>query len=34
LEDPGIYGRIILTGSKVSRMGGVDWIDLAVDRDV
>jgi hypothetical protein len=28
LEDPGVDGRIILKW-----MGGMDWIDLAQDRD-
>jgi hypothetical protein len=34
LEDPGIDERIILRWiSSGSGMGGVDWIDLAEDRD-
>jgi hypothetical protein len=33
LEDPGIDGRIILNGSLRSGMGGMDWIDMARDRD-
>jgi len=31
LEDPGVDGRIIL--SVGSGMWGMDWIDLAQDRD-
>jgi hypothetical protein len=34
LEHLGKYGRIILKGSSRNRMGcGMDWIDLAQDRD-
>jgi len=33
LEDPGVDGRIKKNGSSVSGMGGIDWIDLAQDRD-
>jgi hypothetical protein len=33
LEDPDVDGRIILNGSSRSGMGGMDWIDLAQDRD-
>jgi hypothetical protein len=31
LEDPDIDGRIILRW--IFRSGGMDWIDLALDRD-
>jgi hypothetical protein len=30
-EDPGVYGRIIVDLQKVG--WGMDWIDLAEDRD-
>jgi hypothetical protein len=33
LEDPGIGGRIILTHLKEITWEGMDWIDLAQDRD-
>jgi hypothetical protein len=33
LEDPGVDGRIILNGSSRSGMGGMEWIDMAQDRD-
>jgi hypothetical protein len=34
LEHLGIYGRIILKGSSRNRVAcGMDWIDLAQDRD-
>jgi len=34
LEDPGIDGIIFYEdGSSGSEMGGMDWIDLAQDRD-
>jgi hypothetical protein len=33
LENRGIDGRIILDGSSESGMGGMDWIDMAQDRD-
>jgi hypothetical protein len=33
LEDPGVDGRIILKWIFESGWGGVDWIDLAQDRD-
>jgi hypothetical protein len=33
LEDPGIDGRIILKWIFERLGGGVDWIDLAQDRD-
>jgi hypothetical protein len=33
LEDPGIDGRIILKLICKKRGGGLDWIDLAQDRD-
>jgi hypothetical protein len=33
LEDPGVDGRIILKRSSRSGMGGMDWIDMAQDRD-
>jgi hypothetical protein len=33
LEDPGADGRIILNRMSKSGIGGMDWIDLAKDRD-
>jgi len=33
LEDPGIDGRIILRWIFRKWVGGMDWIDLAQDRD-
>jgi hypothetical protein len=36
LEDPGVDGRIILKGTHKTGAGGVggmDWIDLSLDRD-
>jgi hypothetical protein len=33
LEDPGIDGRIILKWIFERLGGGMDWIDLAQDRD-
>jgi hypothetical protein len=33
LEDPGVDGRVVLNGCSRSGMGGMDWIDLAQDRD-
>ena len=33
LEDPGIDGMVPLNGSLTRGMGGMDWIDLAEDRD-
>ena len=33
LEDPGVDGRIILRWILGSGMWGMDWIDLAQDRD-
>jgi hypothetical protein len=34
LEDPGIGGRIILRWTFIKwDVGGIDWIDLAQDRD-
>jgi hypothetical protein len=33
LEDPGVDGRIILKWIIERLGGGVDWIDLAQDRD-
>jgi hypothetical protein len=33
VEDPGIDGRIILKWIIERLGGGVDWIDLAQDRD-
>jgi hypothetical protein len=33
LEDPGVDGRIILRSIFRMRDGGMDWIDLAQDRD-
>jgi hypothetical protein len=34
LEDPGVDGRIILNGFSRSGMGGgMDWIDMAQDKD-
>jgi hypothetical protein len=33
LEDPGIDGRIILKWIFDKWVGGMDWIDLAQDRD-
>ena len=33
LEDPGIEGRIVLRCMFKKLDGGIDWIDLARDRD-
>jgi len=33
LEEPGVKGRIILRGIRRKRDGGLDWIELAQDRD-
>jgi hypothetical protein len=33
LEDPGVDGRIILKWIFERLGGGIDWIDLAQDRD-
>jgi len=33
LEEPGVDGSIILRRISGSWMGGMDWIDLAQDRD-
>jgi hypothetical protein len=33
LEDPGVDGRIILKRILEKWDGGMDWIDLAQDRD-
>jgi hypothetical protein len=33
LEDPGVDGRIILKWIVKKRDGGMDWIDIAQDRD-
>jgi hypothetical protein len=33
LEDPGVYGRIILRRIFRKWVGGTDWIDLAQERD-
>jgi len=33
MGDPGLDGRIILSGSSGSGMWGMDWIDMAQDRD-
>jgi hypothetical protein len=33
LKDPGVDGRIILKWFFEKRGGGIDWIDLAQDRD-
>jgi hypothetical protein len=33
LEDPGVDGRIILKWMFKKRDGGMDWIDMAQDRD-
>jgi hypothetical protein len=33
LEDPGLDGRIILRWILMKWDGGMDWIDLAQDRD-
>jgi hypothetical protein len=33
LEDPGIDGRIILRRIFIKWDGGMDWIDLAQNRD-
>ena len=33
LEDPGVDGRIILNWTFRKRGGGMDWIDLTLDRD-
>jgi hypothetical protein len=34
LEDLGVNGNIILTFSSRSGWGGMDWIDLAQNRDM
>jgi hypothetical protein len=33
LEDPGVDGKIILTGIFKEWDKGMDWIDMAQDRD-
>jgi ribosomal protein L34E len=33
MEDPGVDGRIILTRIFRKSKGGMDWINLAQDRD-
>jgi hypothetical protein len=33
LEDPGVDGRIILKWIFKKWDGGMDWIDMALDRD-
>ena len=33
LVEPGVKGRIILRGIRRKRDGGLDWIELAQDRD-
>ena len=33
LEDPGLDGSILLSGSSGIGMWGIDWIDLAQERD-
>jgi hypothetical protein len=33
LEDPGVDGRIILMALQEVGWGGMDWIDMAQDRD-
>jgi hypothetical protein len=33
LEDPGVDGRIILKWNLKKWAGGIDWIDIAQDRD-
>jgi hypothetical protein len=33
LEDPGMHGRIILRWIFRKKEEGIDWIDLAQDRD-
>jgi len=33
LENPGVYGRIILRWIFRKWFGGMDWVDLAQDRD-
>jgi hypothetical protein len=33
LEDPGVDGRILLKWIFETLGGGIDWIDLAQDRD-
>jgi len=33
LEEPGVKGRIILRGICSKRNGGLDWFELAQDRD-
>jgi hypothetical protein len=33
LEDPSVYGRIILKCILEKWDGGIDWIDLDMDRD-
>jgi hypothetical protein len=33
LEDPGVYGRIILRWTIKKSDGGMDWIVLAENRD-
>jgi hypothetical protein len=32
-EDLGLDGRVILSGSSITGMGGMEWIDLAQDND-
>jgi hypothetical protein len=34
LEDPGVDGRVILKWIFERLDGGIDWIDLAQDRDM
>jgi hypothetical protein len=34
LEDPGVDGRIILIWIVRKWYGGMDWIELAQDRDI
>ena len=33
MEDPDVYGRIILKWILKTWDGGMDWIDMAQDRD-
>jgi hypothetical protein len=33
LEDPGVYGKIILRRIFRKWVGGMDWINLAQDKD-
>jgi hypothetical protein len=33
LEDPGVDGRVILKWIFITWNGGMDWIDMAQDRD-